>query len=72
MSRCNYCLLQDLRRHAADTGQVVTVKPGAHGSYIYLHPPEVSIDSLVVTDLQEEPGPYFAAWLAALPDHCVC
>lgn len=83
MSRCNYCLVQNIRRVAANAGEQVTVLPVTRkyregnlsiitGYTVYLHPADVTIDETQVHELIEEPPPYFAAWLAALPDHCVC
>jgi len=82
-SRCNYCTVQLLRAHAAKIGEVVTVLPVKRsyalgnlavliGYDVFIHPPEVTVTNEQAIDLQEEAPPYFAAWLAALPDHCVC
>lgn len=85
MSTCNYCLLQAMRKHAANIGDVVTVKRVLHprikaadgvivfcGVDVFIHPPSVLEEQLEARDLREEPPKYFAAWLAELPDHCCC
>lgn len=84
MSRCNYCVLQAMRAHAATVGDVVTVKRVTHpvsrahntvvftGWDVFIHPPSISEDQLEARDIREEPPAYFAAWFAALTDHCVC
>lgn len=83
MSKCNYCTVEAIKRHAANVGEVVTVRPVKRpyadgnlilraGYTVYLHPPEITIPEDQVHQLNEEAPPFFAAWLAALPDHCVC
>lgn len=69
-TRCNFCTLRDLRRFAERTGQPLTLSrlpltddewkdaPGAP----YARP----MGTQVVI------GGVFAAWLWAIPDHCVC
>lgn len=84
MGMCNYCLVEAMRKHAANIGEIVTVKPvrprsltsqNLHvfvGYDVFLHPRDVDPGALECRDIDEEAPPYFAAWLAALPDHCVC
>lgn len=79
MTRCNHCLLKDIKRHAETIGEAVTVRPVLAvlakitlGYDVFIHPAAVDPDTLVAHQRGEEPGEYFAAWLAALPDHCVC
>lgn len=84
MSQCNYCTLDGIKKFAAGIGQKVTVRPIQKatgikqlpfvtlGYDVFIHPPEVPEENLQARDLREEPGEYFAAWLAAITDHCVC
>ena len=83
MARCNFCTLEAIRAHARNVGEVVTVRPVTRsyasgnltittGHTVYLHPPQVTIPEDQPFELNQEAPPYFAAWLAALPDHCLC
>jgi hypothetical protein len=83
MGKCNYCLVEAMKAHAKNSGEVVTVLPIRRaylrgnlnvmvGYDVFIHPPEVTVTNDQAIDIQEEAPPYFAAWLAALPDHCVC
>ena len=82
MSHCNYCLIEAMRKHASKIGQRVTVKPVLRpagenmdipwGLDVFLHPPHVKDEELEARYFRDEPPKYFAAWIAALPDHCVC
>lgn len=83
-NKCNYCLLQAIRRHAETIGWAVTVRavtketgiamlPRIELGYdVFIHPADIREDELRVHTLDEEPGEYFAAWLAAITDHCIC
>jgi hypothetical protein len=59
MTSCNYCTLRRLQRLGT-----ATVKPAPKTDF-----PD-GVDVLIKWPDQKEPT--WAAWFAALPDHCVC
>jgi hypothetical protein len=62
LTPCNYCSLKKIKIRAEKEGKIVT----AVGQDIYIHPPEVERKDL------HEDGPYWAAWMMEITDHCVC
>lgn len=67
MTQCNLCLLNDLKRHAEKTGQIVTLKTDpafswGGGTTAYMHYENEEIDR----------DKHWAAWMASIPDHCMC
>ena len=66
-NRCNFCMLCDIKLTAAKADGVVEIRPkptsfAADGVDIFVHYPS----------MQGIHTPTWAAWLMALPDHCVC
>lgn len=62
MSRCNYCMCEDMRRFAESTGQVLTLVRSMEGDWIdaYIDPPDAPIKTGWVASFQK------------LPEKCVC
>lgn len=58
LTRCNFCLLQDLRHFAASTHRDLTTQPAPRPEF-----PD-GVDVLI--------GGVFSAWLAILPTECHC
>ncbi len=81
-TRCNFCLLEGVRALGRTTGQHVTiVSAPVLGVFpdawdVYLHPPTyapppprtVASEDAVDKEVPE----YWIAWLASLPQSCVC
>lgn len=67
MTTCNYCMLQQLKRHAARQGEVITVDSANN---VYRHPP--GIDPSELAREGADRSDYWQAWFMALPDHCCC
>lgn len=64
VSRCNYCLYQDIRRVADNAGGTVEVRPT---------PTDYAPDGVdVFIRYPNDAEPVWAAWLMKLPDRCVC
>lgn len=69
MAQCNLCALNDIKRYAATTKQVVTlrrrvpnkIRGAEEGRDVFVHP-------VGVKPKQE----HCVGWLMKIPDHCVC
>ena len=84
MHRCNYCLLGDFEKLAAQTGRVVTQRPHALGAQfpagvdVYVHPvdyvpPMSRTGGSDPTDPPSDPpAEWWVAWLAGLSNQCAC
>jgi hypothetical protein len=67
LTPCNYCSLQTLRDRAKAEGKILARRPDAFGPWgggLRFH----------MIDTKDEPldDDNFCAWLAEVPDHCVC
>ena len=69
LTRCNYCTLQDMKLVAKQTGRVVTVRPSKRDQLDLLYPDSKDI---FIHPPDKQPEGWWAAWLAEIPDHCVC
>ena len=73
---CNYCLVEDFRRGAEETGATVHTEaapltPGfPDGKDIFVVPKGEKLDT--TKDAKGNHGPQWKMWAAALPDRCVC
>jgi hypothetical protein len=72
--RCNYCEYQGLQRLAEARGHVCSVRPATVGPFmdgvdIYVHPVEYTPPE---NRTLGNPGEWWAAWLAKLPERCEC
>lgn len=75
LTRCNYCNLREHRKHAAETNRRVVLKTSpldedhptifADGKNVYLVPKGEKL-------IRETEEQCWAAWMAEIPDHCVC
>lgn len=84
--RCNLCALNDMRRLAAQTGRIVTLRPKKVGPFfkgvdVYVHPasyePPLTRDGAYdPTETPVEEGKntpqWWACWLAEIPETCAC
>lgn len=80
-TKCNYCVLKSLRRHAKSSGEKIVLV----GKTAYRIPKEMNESDFM--KLRDEPfdsdplsepnrdvgeSKYFVAWFMDLPDHCCC
>jgi hypothetical protein len=67
LTPCNHCTLLAIRRQARKMGRKVTLCPSPLGTWengqdVYVHPRNVK-------KMTKE---YWIAWLAEIPEHCIC
>lgn len=78
---CNYCLLQDMKRLARRTHQVVTIRPHPllpsfpEGVDVYIHHPSVPPPATRAGGTEPEATDLptgWACWFAAVGERCAC
>ena len=68
-TKCNFCLVKKYQHEAEISGRKLTTIPNPipgflHAVDIFIHSPEISVERLTHDQ--------WVAWIAHLPDHCVC
>jgi hypothetical protein len=78
---CNYCVLQGIRERAKREGNVVTLRPGALGTDVFVHPEYESLRGKVriPSDPRNAAGNlyyrydrFWAATLMEISEECMC
>ncbi len=73
--RCNFCMFEDMKKVAATTGRVVSMRPnhlsedvgsGSHfpdGQDVFIHPQDISDEAKKL---------WWAGWFSKIGDQCAC
>jgi hypothetical protein len=70
LTQCNYCGLQQTKRHAKEKGMKVTLFPSRFmgGTDVFVHPKDVKIKDQQGEDREK----YLSSWMMKIGDRCEC